>query len=326
MDGDGVVSDFDEVWRLDMSEIEMGAVIGRGAFGEVRKGLYCGTPVAVKKIVIQEEEDELYVKREVNVLKSMRHPNIMTFMGLHKDGKELHIVSEYVSKGDLRCLIKKKDVEISWYHRGRIAMDIARAIAYLHSRKVIFRDLKSKNVLLDEYFRAKICDFGFARLTEQSRGARAMTLCGTDDWMAPEVILGMEYDTQADVFSFGIVLFELITRQKVSEALQRSPMDAFDLDQEKTRKLLPADCPKSFSDLAFRCASYEPDNRPDFIEIVKFLMDNVDTTPVALAHLVAAGAVAGAVAGAGAHPGAAVSSPGDSPAEAQAHREAQVGP
>lgn len=277
---DGVVENFDEIWTINLNEIRMEEVIGRGAFGEVKKGMLLGTPVAVKKITAQEEDDELYIMRELAVLKSMRHPNIVSFMGYYQTGPDLYIITEFVANGTLRAMVKNRDVELSWKQRHRIALDIACALAYLHSRNVIFRDLKSKNVLIDEYNRAKICDFGFARTTESLRGAKAMTLCGTDDWMAPEVILGMEYDALADVFSYGIVLFELITREKVSLALQRSPMDAFDLDEAKTRKLIQGTgCPSQFSDLAFLCCKYDPRNRPDFVTIVDTLWAMVDDMP-----------------------------------------------
>jgi hypothetical protein len=89
----------------------------------------------------------------------------------------------------------------------------------------------------------------------------------------------MEYDEGADVFSYGIVLFEIITREKVSVALQRSPMDAFDLDERKTRNLLPKDCPSDFAELAFKCCRYESNQRPNFRAIVGELAAMIKTFP-----------------------------------------------
>jgi len=275
---DGLIENFEEVWTVDLEEIEFGDVIGKGAFGEVYKGDYFGTEVAVKKLSYMEEDDELYFQREVSALKSIRHPNIVTFMGAAYQGTDLFIVTEYVSRGALRGVLKNPEVPLSWQVRGRIALDIACAMAYLHKKNIIFRDLKSKNVLIDQNYRAKMCDFGFARLNDK-REARAMTLCGTDDWMAPEVIMGMEYNDKADVFSYGIVLLEIITRKKVSSSLQRSAMDGFELDVAKTRALLPEDCPTVFSDLAFDTCSYEPSKRPSFKDIVSSLNVAVKTFP-----------------------------------------------
>eukprot|EP01096_Ripella_sp_DP13-Kostka_P016629 TRINITY_DN8155_c3_g1_i1.p1 TRINITY_DN8155_c3_g1~~TRINITY_DN8155_c3_g1_i1.p1 ORF type:complete len:475 (+),score=180.21 TRINITY_DN8155_c3_g1_i1:229-1653(+) len=274
---DGLVSNYEEIWTISFDDLDLGRVIGKGAFGVVYHANYFGTEVAVKKLEANDEEDELYLQREVGVLKSIRHPNVVTFMGVCRKPTELnsiYIVTEFVSKGSLRQNLKASTLELTWGARGRMALDIACALAYLHSRSIIFRDLKSKNILIDDNNRAKICDFGFARLS-QGRGARALTLCGTDDWMAPEVILGMEYDGQCDVFSYGIVLLELITRRKVSEALQRSPMEAFDLDEKKTRALLPRDCPAEFAELAFQCCRYEPNDRPVFRDIVRSLSEMI---------------------------------------------------
>ena len=123
-----------------------------------------------------------------------------------------------------------------------------------------------------------MCDFGFARFNE-IREARALTLCGTDDWMAPEVILGMDYNEKADVFSYGIVVLEIITRKKVSVSLQRSAADGFELDVEKTKAVLPSDCPESFSDLAFEVCAYDPEARPTFKQVVSRLSKLYKTYP-----------------------------------------------
>merc|ERR1711982_304301 len=278
MDDDGLIENFEEVWTINLDEIDMGEVIGKGAFGEVYKGFYFGTEVAVKKLCYMEEDDELYFQREVSALKSMRHPNIVTFMGAAYEGTDLFIVTEYVSKGALRGVLKKSDLPLSWQLRARIALDIACAMAYLHSKNIIFRDLKSKNILIDEHFRAKLCDFGFARLNEK-REARALTLCGTDDWMAPEVILGMDYNEKADVFSYGIVLLEIISRKKVSVSLQRSAADGFQLDIDKAKAVLPTDCPESLADLAFELCQNDPEARPTFKQVVSRLSKLYKTYP-----------------------------------------------
>ena len=135
---------------------------------------------------------------------------------------------------------------------------------------------------MDQNNRAKICDFGFARLNDK-REARAMTLCGTDDWMAPEVIMGMDYNEKADVFSYGIVLLEIITRQKVSTSLQRSAMDGFELDVNKTKGIIPEDCPSAFSDIAFAVCKYSPEDRPTFKDVVTQLTAAVKEFPAAVA-------------------------------------------
>eukprot|EP00004_Rigifila_ramosa_P019750 TRINITY_DN5059_c0_g1_i4.p1 TRINITY_DN5059_c0_g1~~TRINITY_DN5059_c0_g1_i4.p1 ORF type:complete len:795 (+),score=226.03 TRINITY_DN5059_c0_g1_i4:328-2385(+) len=164
---------------------------------------------------------------------------------------------------------------LAWRTRIRIASEIAQAMEYLHDSNFIHRDLKSKNILLDTELHARVADFGLARSHDvHSRQQRVMTLCGTDEWMAPEVILGMEYDQAADVFSYGIVLCEIITRKKPNDqTLNRTPQMAFGLDFDELRTLAPSDCPPQLLQLAMQCAEYEPELRPEFKQIVQTLAE-----------------------------------------------------
>lgn len=272
---EGLIDNYEKMWEIEYDELEMGNAIGKGAFGQVFAGLWLGTDVAVKKLSSDDRTDreELkYLDRELALLKTVRHPNILTFMGTAKKDNDVYIVTELCKHGDLRKLLKGKE-KISWPTRISMSLDIARAMAYLHSRNILFRDLKGKNILVGDHKCAKVCDFGLARMTKGRGVKKAMTLCGTEEYMPPEIILGMDYDEKADVFSFGILMFEIITREKVSVALQRSPMDAFDLDEAKTRALLPKECPSEFAELAFACCRYDPGPRPAFKEVVKELRD-----------------------------------------------------
>eukprot|EP01090_Pellita_catalonica_P008030 TRINITY_DN1867_c0_g1_i3.p1 TRINITY_DN1867_c0_g1~~TRINITY_DN1867_c0_g1_i3.p1 ORF type:complete len:520 (-),score=103.10 TRINITY_DN1867_c0_g1_i3:254-1720(-) len=248
--------------------------IGEGEFGTVLRGSYFGTPVAVKQIVIptgSEEEAEalaLFVEREKAMTK-FPHPHLVQFLGMCEHEGCIYLVTEYVPGGDLHRYLKSK-VEMTWILRLQVALDIARAMAFLHAKEVMHRDLKSKNLLVSVDWKIKVCDFGFAR--KFAKGTKQQyILCGTEDWMAPELILGMEYDEKIDVFSYGIVLCEIITRVKVSKELERVPQNAFGLDNEKFRKLVPEDCPKGFSILAEACCNYYSQDRPTFVEIITLL-------------------------------------------------------
>jgi len=266
--GEEGIPDFE--YNIPYDELVIENEIGHGGFGVVYHASYFGTSVAVKQIPTPTSpEEKLFLKREVAILKGVRHPNCVQFIGLTNDQRgNTNIVTEYVSGGNLRSALKDKARILPWYYRISVCNDIASAMAYLHSKNILFRDLKSKNILLEESGKAKICDFGLAR-SGLGMAARPMTICGTDDWMAPEVILGMDYNTQADVFSYGIVLLEVVTRAKVSLELQRSPMDAFGLNEEQAKRLIPEDCPKDFALLAFTSSAYEPEQRPPFKQIVQ---------------------------------------------------------
>jgi LIM domain kinase 1 len=123
---------------------------------------------------------------------------------------------------------------------------------YLHSKKIIHRDLKSKNLLIGIDGHIRLCDFGFARLSEFAN-TRAMTICGTPGFVAPEIMLGLEYDFSCDIFSFGNVVAELITLQRPSrEFWNRTADDNYQLDYDELRRIAPKDTPKKLLDLCLR--------------------------------------------------------------------------
>jgi serine/threonine protein kinase len=261
----------------------------------VYKGSYFGTTVAIKKIKIPNNDADLmrFLKREVVILKTLRHPHIVQFVGVCKHGNSLLLITEYAQGGDLHQCLKESSLQGLWKTKVTLSQQIGSAMAYLHSKSVVFRDMKAKNVLVNDKNRptqAKLCDFGFARVLTKVDGPRNntnyLTICGTDDWMAPEVILGMDYDEKSDVFSYGILLLEMIIGTKVLKRdLKRSPMTGFELDLNRVRTLAPRSCPQKFLELAIFCCEYQPKNRPDFksivMAIVKTLQDPavVDLTP-----------------------------------------------
>eukprot|EP01087_Luapelamoeba_hula_P004749 TRINITY_DN146_c0_g1_i2.p1 TRINITY_DN146_c0_g1~~TRINITY_DN146_c0_g1_i2.p1 ORF type:complete len:642 (-),score=121.19 TRINITY_DN146_c0_g1_i2:75-2000(-) len=265
---EGFITDMESVWDIRFSDLKFGEQIGVGAFGSVHKGTYFGTSIAVKTVFTEGDETNLmYLMREINVLKGCRHPHIVQFMGISNDSTNalLHIVTEYVKDGDLRNKLKEPKVKIPWDLRAKVARDLASAMAYLHSNNIIHRDLKSKNILVDSNWDIKLCDFGFARTCEQKK--RPMTLCGTEAWMAPEIIVGQPYGPAADVFSYGIVLCEIVSRGKVSHTLTRNADDGFCFSVPKYLEILPPDCPEDFKSAITEACAYEPENRPGFTDL-----------------------------------------------------------
>jgi len=268
VDHDEDYSISENTWNIHYPDLEFNVEgkIGSGNFAKVLRANYFGTPVAVKKILEPGGDMEKYVDRELALLKNLRHPNIVQFIGVCKHKDEIFIVTEYCSKGNLKSLLYgKPEVSLSWRRRVRMATDIARGLVYLNSRKFIHRDLKSDNCLVDDDGKLKLCDFGMARSTKRNEAPKVMTICGTDEWMAPEVMLGDPYDEKADVYSTGIVLTELITRKK---PLMRYPEDNFCYPVAELRKIVPSDCPLGFSELALECVKQDPIERPEFKEVL----------------------------------------------------------
>eukprot|EP01114_Cavostelium_apophysatum_P020921 TRINITY_DN7154_c0_g1_i2.p1 TRINITY_DN7154_c0_g1~~TRINITY_DN7154_c0_g1_i2.p1 ORF type:complete len:150 (+),score=12.76 TRINITY_DN7154_c0_g1_i2:203-652(+) len=139
---------------IDYDDLVMEREIGRGSFGIVWQALYHGTPVAVKQITpdVMENSDvgsiaildpltQRTLAREVAVLQSLRHPNIIYFLGLAEKRKQLYLVTEYVDGGNLGRILSNLSIELPWTLRSKIILDVASAMAYLHSKNVIFRDL-----------------------------------------------------------------------------------------------------------------------------------------------------------------------------------------
>ena len=147
---------------------------------------------------------------ECAAMQTMRHPNIVTCLGACTQPPHLAIVLEFCSGGTLWSLMQRRG-EVIWSRRKQIAVETARAINYLHQRSkpILHRDLKSLNILLDEGGRVKLADFGWTRGLANYMTAKI----GTYQWMAPEVVSGHQYTQKADVYSFGIVLWEIASRE-----------------------------------------------------------------------------------------------------------------
>lgn len=231
-------------------------------------GDYLGIDVAIKEICppggFQDQMEEVFAQREVAVLKSCRHPNIVSFLGILEPEPGqigVKIVLEYLSKGDLGRFLLENREPVSWARRVKLCLDVACGMAYLHSRNIIYRDLKSENLLLDDNFKCKICDFGFARA--HNKRNRPTTMLGTDEFMAPEVIIqNSGYDEMADVFSYGMLMMEIIARRDVGKVIPRNASNNFAIDERVVRTRLPKDCPKHLAELAFLCIKYDPKKRP----------------------------------------------------------------
>eukprot|EP00026_Physarum_polycephalum_P002572 Phypoly_transcript_02579.p1 GENE.Phypoly_transcript_02579~~Phypoly_transcript_02579.p1 ORF type:complete len:852 (-),score=144.64 Phypoly_transcript_02579:66-2621(-) len=259
------------IWDIPFEDLVFKETIGKGSFGSVFKGNYLGVDVAIKKIEKADDPEYLkYIDREVSMLQSIRHPFIVQFSGICVHSTGLYIITEFVSGGDVRKLLKVNP-SLSWKKKVRISIDLAKAMLFLHSKKIIHRDLKSKNILLDEHGKIRLCDFGFARMTESKRN-KHMTMCGTEGWVAPEILLGMSYDTSCDVFSYGVVVAELITGKKPGVDLWiRTPDNCFDINPDELRtKALPG-CPPRFLEMCIECCQYEPLLRPKFEDILHML-------------------------------------------------------
>ncbi|KAH9916190.1 kinase-like domain-containing protein [Fomitopsis serialis] len=202
-----------------------------------------------------------------------RHPNVVLYLGLSQapDGR-IFIISEFIDNGNLRLYIHDKTKPFPWRLRISFATDIARALAYLHARKCIHRDLKGENLLVTANGRLKITDFGFARIAARNaEESKRLTFCGTDSYMSPEILTGTEFDLPTDIFSLGVIFCEIAARRLADDNTFRRTPPLFEIDPDELRHLASPGCPPAFLQLALDCLAQDPALRPN----TRMIMDKL---------------------------------------------------
>ncbi|CAI9087273.1 OLC1v1021308C1 [Oldenlandia corymbosa var. corymbosa] len=204
-------------WNIEFSELTVGTRIGIGFFGEVFRGMWNGIQVAIKVFL----EQDLTVENiedfctEISILSRVRHPNVILFLGACTKPPHLSMVTEYMEMGSLYYLIhvsgQKK--RLSWRRRIKMLCEICRGLMCLHRMKIVHRDLKSANCLVNKNWTVKICDFGLSRVMT-TRPMKDSSSAGTPEWMAPELIRNEPFTEKCDIFSFGVIIWELCTLNK----------------------------------------------------------------------------------------------------------------
>jgi LIM domain kinase 1 len=165
--------------------------------------------------------------------------------------------------GNLRSYIHDKNKPFPWRLRLSFATDIARALAYLHARRCIHRDLKGENLLVTSNGRLKITDFGFARIAARNADeSKRLTFCGTDSYMSPEILLGNEFDLPTDIFSLGVIFCEIASRKLADDNTFKRSAPSFAIDQDEVRRLASPGCPPALIQLCIDCLDNEPSQRP----------------------------------------------------------------
>ncbi|CAM8934145.1 hypothetical protein QQ045_014176 [Rhodiola kirilowii] len=262
-------------WTADLSQLFIGNKFASGAHSRIYRGIYKQRAVAVKMVRIPNQNEETRIlleqqfKSEVALLSRLLHPNIVQFIAACRKPPVYCIITEYMSQGTLRMYLNKKEpYSLSTETILRLALDISRGMEYLHSQGVIHRDLKSNNLLLNDEMRVKVADFGTSCLETQCRETKGNM--GTYRWMAPEMIKEKPYARKVDVYSFGIVLWELTTALLPFQGM--TPVQAaFAVSEKNERPPLPASCQPAIAHLIKRCWAQNPSKRPDFHQIVSTL-------------------------------------------------------
>ncbi|CAM6129765.1 unnamed protein product [Calypogeia fissa] len=199
--------------------------LGKGGFGTVYKGFLPnyneeGIPVAVKEVAADSDQGEREFLAEINIIAGLRHRHLVQMQGwCHEKGKLL-LIYDFMENGSLDKYLYKTnpgDPVLSWDVRYKALCQVASALTYLHDeaeQKVIHRDVKASNVLLDSKFNARLGDFGLARLSEHSQVADTTVMAGTLGYLAPEIVQTGKATTKTDVFSFGTLILEVMCAKR----------------------------------------------------------------------------------------------------------------
>ncbi|TKY56343.1 Serine/threonine-protein kinase CTR1 [Spatholobus suberectus] len=249
--------------------------IGAGSFGTVYRAEWHGSDVAVKVLTVQDFHDDQLKEflREVAIMKRVRHPNVVLFMGAVTKRPHLSIVTEYLPRGSLFRLIHKPASSeiLDPRRRLRMALDVAKGINYLHCLKppIVHWDLKTPNLLVDKNWTVKVCDFGLSRF-KANTFLSSKSVAGTPEWMAPEFLRGEPSNEKSDVYSFGVILWELVTLQQPWNGLSHAQVVGAVAFQNR-RLAIPANISPALASLMESCWADNPADRPSFASIVESL-------------------------------------------------------
>ena len=219
------------------------------------------------------QSNTLNMRKEIQLMNSLNHPNILKFEAVCVHEGQLHALTEFIDGGTLEDLIQNLSVELPWTIRIEIGLNISQGLEYLHSQGIFHRDLTSKNVFMrtnHKSFTAIIGDFGLATAIPAPNSPR-LPQVGSPYWMSPECLRGEFYDSRADIFSLGIIMCELVARVSADpDLLPRS--SSFGVDYKAFSVLCPA-CPPAFLKTIFSCVSISPDSRPPATSLVTEFSD-----------------------------------------------------
>jgi len=286
-------------FEIDPANLDIAEMIGTGSTANIYKAVYRSSSklqqVAVKRIDVSrvptektekgdsEEEDRLLAfRREIAIMTRICHPHFVSFIGLISLSVPISLVMEFCPGGCVFDLLHERlDVDVSWKQKHKILLDTAEAMNYLHSfePEIVHRDLKSLNLLLTETFRCsvlphiKLSDFGLSRMRENGSDWGIMTnACGTTHWMAPEVVLGTNYDQKCDVYSFAMIIYEVICREMPFEDVEAEAVGTLASQGHRpTPDAIPPDCPDYLTNLMVACWAHQPQSRPSFTVVLELL-------------------------------------------------------
>ncbi|XWS75628.1 hypothetical protein CRYUN_Cryun01aG0107400 [Craigia yunnanensis] len=257
-------------------------ILGEGSFGPVYKAtIPAGGVAAVKVLASNSHQGEKEFHTEVCLLGRLHHRNLVNLVGYCADKGKHMLIYEFMSNGSLaNILYGEEEQSLSWEERLEIALDISHGIEYLHEGAVppvIHRDLKSANILLDQSMRAKVADFGLSK--EEVFDGRKSGIKGTYGYIDPVYISTNMFTMKSDIYSFGVIIFELITaihpHQNLMEYVNLAAMSPDGVDEILDKQLV-GECDiedvRELAKIAHKCSHKLPRKRPSIGEVTQAIL------------------------------------------------------
>jgi len=260
-------------WEIPFTDLVIEKEIGRGNFGQVFKGKWRGGDVAAKKLVSSLNEEQLNDFRgEIAIMCTLRpHPSLVQFFGAStKPGQPLCIVTEFLEGGSLLSYLQNQGQQMTPDEMIKFAKGIAAGMVHLISEKVIHRDLAARNILLTSTNSPKVSDFGMSRFgANEDNVGSTQTTVGPLRWMSPESIADGEYSEKTDIWSYGVTLYEIVSRGQAPYAQFKDPVQvAHKVAMGKLKLTAPNDSPPILAEIMQSCLLLEPESRPTFKAIL----------------------------------------------------------
>jgi serine/threonine protein kinase len=269
-------------WVIDGKDLEYLKRLGSGTSGDVYKGLYKGQHVAIKVLKeMTEEQERDEFKKEFKVMCAVHHPNIVQFFGASFKPK-LCMVMEYCARGSMYHVLRDETLDINWDRALTLMVQTTEGIHALHTNtpQIMHRDLKSLNLLVTDDWQVKVADFGLSRFDTAEALETLKQMRGTFAYCAPESYNGAKYTLKSDIYSMGIIFWEVINR--VLKGVYEQPYSEYkniqfdfqiiiQASKDNLRPTLPATTPEALAKLVKACVHEDNESRPSGPEVLALL-------------------------------------------------------
>lgn len=255
------------------SPIQLTKLLGKGAFGEVYRGKWHGQTVAIKKIPALNLKD---IDKEIKALKQLDHDNIIRYHEERAKNNFVYLVMEYAEQGSLdKWIERNKNNPHDWQLNYKFIEQVVKGLKHLHGNQMLHRDLKSHNILITKDNIIKLADFGLVKFLENTISNSGKNLTGTPRWMAPEVLRSEKHSFASDVYSLGMVMWEIAAKNTVPfQQFTDNIAIIFQVGGGNLQENIPTDTPSELKEVIEFCWRKEPNERISLNDIEQEL-DNI---------------------------------------------------